>query len=86
MSNTGLVLGIFLVLLLVAVLKFAWSRSVARSQPSQKNGDGELEWDAVQGHGNSQDGGWGSSHHSASSHSDSSDSGGYGGGGDSSSD
>ena len=85
MNNTALFLTIFVVLLVVAALKFAWSQLVARSRPSNYDGD-EDDWDAVQQYGHSHDGGWGSAHHSDSSHSDSShsDSSDGGGGGDSS--
>ena len=88
--SSGFVLVLFLLLLLVAVAKFAWSRSVARNEPSRGDVDvNENDWDAVQQRGHSHDGGWGSSHyfdssHGHSSHTDSSDS--DGGGGDSSSD
>ena len=60
MSNTSLFLVIFLVLLLVAVLKFAWSRSMARSQPPRRNDDLD-DWDAVQHDRDNHDGGWDSS-------------------------
>jgi len=61
-------------LLLVAVIKFAWNRSTARRRPVPINSDDidDLDWDARQSHDHGQASSWDSSHHHDSSHSDTS--------------